>query len=70
MRKDKSHKLWYMYSRKKNLEEVEKIELTAHILTWKEVGSLLTEYRKSLHMIGRIMHITAVVISGEFFCVV
>ena len=58
MRKDKSHKLWYMYSRKKKkLEEVEKIELTAHKLTGKEVGSLLTEYRKSLHMIGRIMHI-------------
>ena len=42
---------------KKNLEGVEKIELTVRILTWKEVGSLLTEYGKSLHMIGRIMHI-------------
>ena len=28
-----------------------------HILTWKEVGSLLTEYSKSFRVIGGIMHI-------------
>ena len=28
-----------------------------HILTWKEVGSLLTEYSKSFRMMGGIMHI-------------